>query len=105
MVGSLNMKFPKGDVYVTLSHAPNPDIVGIGYWDFVPTVKKKKALVTSWKEASQVCRDFISEQCLGGGNWTGGQITSGKSRTVIAHVSYNGRVWEGDKYPSAEIPI
>jgi hypothetical protein len=53
--------------------------------------------VTSWKEASEVCQNYIQENNLGGGNWAGGQIYKfilGLSEQV-AHVSYNGRVWKG----------
>jgi len=49
--------------------------------------------VASLQEASRECLRFIAHNDLGCGNWDGGQIT--ESGRVIAHVSYNGRVWEG----------
>ena len=51
--------------------------------------------VMSYKEASDLCRDFISRNDLGGGNWSGGDIAV--QGTVVAYVSYNGRVWEVTK--------
>lgn len=49
--------------------------------------------VKSVSEARNKVMQFISENDLGSGNWSGGQIfENGKP---IAFVSYNGRVWEG----------
>lgn len=48
--------------------------------------------VKSLEEASQVCREYISQYQLGGGNWTGGQVTQDGKETH--HISYNGRIWE-----------
>lgn len=45
----------------------------------------------STKEASQLCQQFIAQNNLGGGNWTGGEIINNKKH-VIAYVSYNGRI-------------
>lgn len=47
--------------------------------------------VASYEEASKVCRQYILDNDLGGGNWTGGTIKQGDKK--IAYVSYNGRVW------------
>ena len=78
---------------VTLSHARNPDIDG-GYWNEpVDSGKKQRVTVADLADASKVCRTFIERNDLGGGNWTGGEIT--KDGKVVAHVSYNGRVWDG----------
>lgn len=57
--------------------------------------KNRTVTVASYKEASEVCSKFINDNDLGGGNWTGGEIYDDKNK-VIAHVSYNGRVWKGD---------
>ena len=54
--------------------------------------------VSSFKEASELCRKYIEDNDLGGGNWSGGAIT--ENRKQIAHVSYNGRVWEGKNWSS-----
>lgn len=51
--------------------------------------------VSSLKEASAVCLKYCDDNDLGGGNWTGGQIT--EDGKAIGYVSYNGRVW--DKFP------
>lgn len=50
--------------------------------------------VDDYAEASRVCQQYIERHNLGGGNWSGGQIRQGSK--VVARVSYNGRVWEGD---------
>lgn len=49
--------------------------------------------VMDFVEASQVCRDYIVRWTLGGGNWTGGGVSSVKTGELVARVSYNGRVW------------
>src|SRR5579859_1371534 len=57
----------------------------------LPGLRNQTATVASLEEASAACRKFISDNDLGGGNWSGGQITDGE--TVIGQVSYNGVVW------------
>lgn len=47
--------------------------------------------VASYEEASKACRQYIRDNNLGMGNWTGGTIKD-RARKV-AYVSYNGRVW------------
>jgi hypothetical protein len=51
-------------------------------------------VVNTFKEASRVVSDFIDEYDLGGRTWWGGNISNDRGEN-IAHVSYNGRVWEG----------
>ena len=79
---------------VKLSSVGNPDF---GQNPNKPMwgVKNKTVKVNSFKEASAVCQKFIDENDLGGGNWTGGEILD-ENNKVIANVSYNGRVWEGE---------
>ncbi len=48
--------------------------------------------VGSFDEASSICMAYIKKHNLGGGNWTGGQVT--KDGKEVAYISYNGRVWE-----------
>jgi hypothetical protein len=80
---------------VLLSHGNNPDIAGGGYWSVMDRPRKTSVEVSSYAEASRVCREYIEKYELGGGNWTGGTITvAGKK---IARVSYNGRVWDMDE--------
>lgn len=79
---------------VVLSHAANPDIDGGGYWPGSPGRHARAATiaVASLRAASEACRTYITENALGGGNWTGGLITDGTGEP-IGYVSYNGRVW------------
>lgn len=51
------------------------------------------AHVDTLAEASQICRTYIAFYDLGGGNWSGGEITNADG-LVIGRVSYNGRVWD-----------
>lgn len=48
--------------------------------------------VTSFEEASALCRAYIEENGLGGGNWAGGQVFDERG-SEVARISYNGRVW------------
>ena len=81
----------KGKCRVTLSHGHNPDIEG-GYWENPKDSGQTVSLpVKTLDEARLVCRRYIEENGLGGGNWTGGEIYC--NRKLVARVSYNGRVW------------
>jgi hypothetical protein len=77
---------------VTLSHCPNPDIKGTGYWEEpVESGTARHVLASSLKRAQQIAQQYIDRNGLGGGNWTGGALMlDGK---VIGHISYNGRAW------------
>jgi len=79
---------------VLLKHSSNPDIKG-GYWEPPIDKKSKTVSVTSLKDASKACLDFIDRNGLGGGNWTGGKVTDDKDNHV-ANISYNGRIWSLD---------
>lgn len=86
---------------VILSHAPNPDIRG-GYWEPTQDSRRPKAVeVKTLAEASKVCRDYISRNGLGGGNWTGGKIVC-PERGIVGYVSYNGRVWDREPWGTTE---
>lgn len=81
---------------VELSHCKNPDLGRTGgYWSAMARPRKKAVAVESFAEASRVCREYTEKYELGGGNWSGGKITDDKG-TMIARVSYNGRVWDTD---------
>ncbi len=84
---------------VQLSACPNPDYFMDGR-DPRGSMLIKAHLVTvrSFKDASYKCSKFIEDNELGGGNWDGGQIFD-ETGKQIAHVSYNGRVWEGKVNP------
>lgn len=78
-----------GPFTVTLSCAGNPDMRqahNLG----VPILQ---VVVNSLDDARDECRKYIGENDLGGGNWTGGQITD-EQGNPIAEVSYNGRIWK-----------
>ena len=88
------LKHKGNAVRVKLKHDSNPDIDG-GYW--TPPLDKGRAkfvTVSTFAEASEVCRAYIKRNELGGGNWTGGQVFDDNRQ--IARVSYNGRVWDRD---------
>jgi hypothetical protein len=57
----------------------------------LPGVRKATVKVDTMAAASKACRDYITENGLGGGNWAGGQILL--DGEMVARVSYNGRVW------------
>lgn len=86
----------KKPAYVILKADPNPDYSSP---DPRATIKIAKARipVSGFAKASEVCKNFIEKHGLGSGNWTGGQIGNIEGE-IIAHVSYNGRVWEGEKW-------
>jgi hypothetical protein len=79
-------------MFVILDNCGNPDF-GQNPNHRIPGTEKRKHEVSSYDEASAVCMKYISEYDLGGGNWRGGQIYD--NDVQVAHVSYNGRVWEG----------
>lgn len=60
--------------------------------------------VDSLKDASSLCRMFIKYYDLGSSSWTGGRVIDEESN-FIAHISYNGRVWADENYPSEEIKL
>jgi len=66
-------------------------------------VPRSMVPVDSFRSASNAVLGYIKRNNLGGGNWAGGQIfQDGK---MIAHVSYNGRVWKGKSWKSGQEPI
>jgi hypothetical protein len=63
-----------------------------GYWVEVADIEA----------ASKACRDYISENDLGGGNWPRAEVRDTATDEVLGHISYNGRFWEEE--PSAPAP-
>lgn len=55
------------------------------------SIKATWANVSSLNEASAVCQKFISDNQLGSGNWTGGDVKD--NGVSVARISYNGRIW------------
>jgi hypothetical protein len=60
--------------------------------------KEEKVEVKDLQEARSVIKKIIDENCLGASDWylsgKTGNVYEGEK--VIAHISYNGRVWEVD---------
>ena len=56
----------------------------------VPTLPAHR--VGSLRAAGQACRAYIERHGLGSSQWIGGWVRDGAG-AVVAHVSYNGRVW------------
>jgi len=84
---------------VRLSHAFNPDISG----GAGARPSAKTAPASSYADASRLCREYITQHDLGGGNWDGGQVflerggitkNPGLHSEQVANVSFNGRVWD-----------
>lgn len=57
--------------------------------------------VFSLKEASLLTRKFIDEFSLSSSNWTGGKVCD-EDFNLIAHISYNGRVWDNEDWKIAK---
>lgn len=74
---------------VHLAACGNPDHGEL--FDLLPGVPVLDVEVASVADASQACRAYIRRHDLGGGNWFGGEVYEGG--TLVARVSYNGRVW------------
>lgn len=82
---------------VLLASCGNPDFGQDPDKPLFGCERNKWVVVKDFKEASEQCQKFIEDNELGGGNWSGGKIINDKLK-IIAHVSYNGRVWEGEHY-------
>ena len=76
---------------VQLASAGNPDM-GQAAGRALPGVRGRWVRVDTFEAASKVCRDFITANGLGGGNWSGGKIVDDRGAHV-ADVSFNGAVW------------
>lgn len=101
---SQQFKSPYGDPYpeermqeqghfrVRLASVGNPD------FGQNPRARKDGAVANRWQkvasiaEASAACRQFITDNELGGGNWSGGDVQDASGK-VVARISYNGRAW------------
>ena len=103
-----NLKMPI--MTVVLKSVGNPDFGELfGEGGKSPTRLIK---VKSYAEAAQVCRRYIAQYNLGGGNWGryGGDRSDNEPESgaifvgdkKVASVSYNGRVWAMD---GTEIPL
>lgn len=82
----------RGQYLVKLDNVGNPDFRQ-DCTRPLPDTFSGWAHVDSLKEASVICRKYISFFELGGGNWNGGEITRATDGLIVGRVSYNGRVW------------
>jgi hypothetical protein len=87
----------------TMNNKLTVDVGSMPNYDFAPgergpKIKIKRVKVRNLDEAGSVCREFIRDHDLGGGNWIGGTIRD--RHGVVGYVSYNGRLWDwdGEKY-------
>lgn len=55
------------------------------------------ARVNTFQEAAALCQLYITFYDLGGGNWSGGDITETTSGLVVAYVTYGGNLYESRK--------
>jgi hypothetical protein len=97
------MNDPKKPLRVRLASCGNPDW-GQDPERPLPGVEDATVAVMDFAEASRVCRRYIAEYGLGGGNWSGGQVTDA-SGAVVALVSYNGRVWPPGEWTPDTQPL
>ena len=84
---------------VTLSACGNIDHNENPYSNIVNGITVKGGIVVadSIEECQRLVRNYIEDNYLGGGNWTGGRVFENGKR--VGYISYNGRYWEkGSKY-------
>lgn len=79
---------------VELKSVGNPDFNQDPNKPLYGAEPNKNLKVKNLKEAKEACLKFIEDNDLGSGNWAGGRVYEGKN--LIARVSYNGRVWDGE---------
>ena len=87
---------------VLLSNRGNPDFGQDPNRPVYGTPNDKWAPAESIESASALCRAYIAEHDLGGGNWTGGVVvqTGGnvaKGVAVAGLIAYNGRFFPVDE--------
>ncbi len=85
---------------LTLSNRGNPDYQQDPRRPLPGTPKDQLVPCGSLSLARQLCLHYIRTHELGGGNWTGGDVyrlsPCRKTRTLVARISYNGRIWAPD---------
>lgn len=63
----------------------------------VVTIARRSVPVDTFAEASAKVRRYIESRGMGSSGWhRNGNGTIRRDGVTIAHVSYNGRVWEGE---------
>ncbi len=82
-------------VVVTLSAEPNPDFSTSSHNGSI-LIKPIFVEVDDIAAAQAAVREFIEENDLGGGNWTGdaGKVREAIAGKYLGRISYNGRFWD-----------
>jgi hypothetical protein len=91
------------EFYVILDNKGNIDL-GQHPHRRLPGTSKKIVKVNSLNAASLACREYITENDLCFGNWTGGAVWDAAG-AKIAHVSYNGKVWPPTYWVPDSVPL
>lgn len=87
----------KKPCYVILSSCGNPDFGQHPDMELFGAEPNSVRPISSFKEASDLCNEFIRGNELGSGNWSGGNILD-ENKEPFAQVSYNSKVWEDVSY-------
>lgn len=74
-----------------LSACFNPDFGTYSHCGSIPP--RRETTVSTLREARAECIAYRDEYQLGSGHWSGGQVFDATG-SMIAQISYNGRVWE-----------
>ncbi|WP_262298595.1 hypothetical protein [Microvirga sesbaniae] len=87
---------------VVLDNCGNPDR-GQDPSRRLPGTVRKVVSVEDSAAASKACRDYIEENDLGGGNWTGGEIR--ENGQIVGKVAYNGTIWPPGEFAVGMKPL
>jgi hypothetical protein len=75
---------------IRLSSVGNPD-----FGQYAPLSPPEVFEADTLKEIRDAARTYIEKWDLGGGNWDERKALVREGKKVVAHISYNGRVWAG----------
>jgi hypothetical protein len=100
---SMTQETGSTEFYVILDNRGNPDF-GQDPTQRLPGTKMHLRRVNSLNAASLACREYITENYLGGGNWSGGAVRDAAG-TEVARVSYNGKVWPPGDWTPDSVPL
>lgn len=101
--GTLNKKKPASKFYVFLSSVGNP-LLGQNASKPLPKTQVQKVMVHSLLEARTMVLEYIRDGKLGIGNWNGGAVTR-QNGTLLAYISYNGRIWNPTLTNGKRVPF
>ncbi|QRM34780.1 hypothetical protein [Microvirga sp. VF16] len=87
---------------VILDNCGNPDR-GQDPSRRLPGTVRQVVSIADFAAASKACRDYIEENDLGGGNWTGGEIR--ENGKIVGRVAYNGTVWPPGEFAVGMKPL